>query len=328
MALGLKRIVLQWLLLLLIAGAFFYIVFSRHELLNIVAGIEIEDIFFLAIISICSILSNSLTLKVVLNSFNVFPSLKECFGISSVNSMGNYLFTWGGGTVGKALYLKKRHGFSYSSLLSSTAATYILDLLCASVLGMISLTLVGGLDKSWGRSLFAGFFFLGILSVVLAMLPVSFTFFGERIGNVLREVAKGWRQIKGNRRLICKLVFLLLTNQLLNAAEIFVSYRAFSINVDMASSILMGVIASLSIVIKLTPANLGVQEGVIAFSSHMLGIGFGEGLLAAGLIRVVSLCVIFILGGFCSFFMFGTERKSVVAEGDQLYSMERDVKEK
>lgn len=39
---------------------------------------------------------------------------------------------------------------------------------------------------------------------------------------------------------------------------------------------------------KMTPANLGVQEAVVASSSYSLGIGFEKGLLAAGLVRVIA----------------------------------------
>ena len=47
---------------------------------------------------------------------------------------------------------------------------------------------------------------------------------------------------------------------------------------------------------KVLPANLGVYEGSIALSSQLLGVGFREGLLAAGLVRVVSIFVMLIFG--------------------------------
>ena len=89
---------------------------------------------------------------------------------------------------------------------------------------------------------------------------------------------------------------LLLLNFILSTAELALSYSAFSIDIALEEAVLMEAISRFSGIIKILPGNLGIYEGSIALGSQILNVGFSEGLLAAGLVRVVSICVILIFG--------------------------------
>jgi uncharacterized protein (TIRG00374 family) len=112
----------------------------------------------------------------------------------------------------------------------------------------------------------------------------------------LSGIAKGLDLIRRDRKLVIKISFLLFFNFLLSIAELALSYGAFSIDISLVEVILIDVISLFSGIIKILPGNFGVYEGSVALSSQILGVGFREGLFAAGLVRVVSIFVMLIFG--------------------------------
>lgn len=295
--------VLKWLLSIFIFVVIVSYILPRSELLNVAKGVNLYSIAILSVLASFSLFSNSIILKMLLSSFNVHIPVVESFAVSSFNALGNYLTALGGGTLSKAVYLKKRYDFSYSAFVASMSATHIVDLLMVSLLGCIVLVYVSGLVMLWGKVLFIGFLFLGILTFCLLVLPLALPPFAGRIFNALRDIIDGWSMLKKRRRLLVQLSMLLLINHLLFALEFLVGYEAFSLKIGIADAVLIGVLSSLSTIIKITPANLGVQEGVIAFSSQLLGAGFGEGLLVAGLLRMVSVVLFSFYGGLLGFYI-------------------------
>jgi hypothetical protein len=60
---------------------------------------------------------------------------------------------------------------------------------------------------------------------------------------------------------------------------------------------------SFSLLVRITPGNLGIQEAVVSLSSGLLGIGTGQGLLVSLLIRVATMIPTFTLGPVFSFLL-------------------------
>lgn len=301
---------MQWFLLLILLLVFVAYLLGHRDLWLVVREINSGSIAVLAGISSLLLLSNGMILKVLLGTFSLNISLRDCFGISALTAMGSYMASFVGGTFGKALYLKKRHDFPYSAFLSSMSAAHIIDFFWISLLGCSVIMMTGGLSAVWGPALLAGFLLLGFSALVLLVFSLRFSVncCEGKLFKAFADFMEGWRIIRRDRSLIGKISVLLLANQILTASELFVGYGAFSIKIGIAEVLLMGVITSISFVVKLTPANIGIQEGVIAFSSHLLGAGFDEGLLVAALLRVISLIVVFFFGGLFGVPIFRNKR--------------------
>lgn len=60
--------------------------------------------------------------------------------------------------------------------------------------------------------------------------------------------------------------------------------------------LLSSTLLAFSVLIKITPGSLGITEGIIVFGAQIFDITTAQSLLAAGLIRVVNLALIFTLG--------------------------------
>lgn len=304
-----KKAWLKWALLLLTFGVIVNYFFNRPEVLGVVQEVNPNNILVLAGISCLCLLSYGLILNSLLRTFNISVPMHECFGIFSLSALGNYVTSFGGGTIGKAVYLKRRYRFPYTDFLASMSATHILNLFLASLLGCSVVSLTDWVSPSWGATAMAGFLLSGFLTFGLLVYPFKFEINRIKIFKVMADVVDGWNIIKRDKGLIIKISLLLLVNHLLAAAELFAGYSAFSISVSIADVILLGVISCFSMVIRVTPANLGIHEVLVALSSHLLGVGFEEGLLAAGLLRVVSLFIAILSAGTFGAFLLLKEKQ-------------------
>lgn len=307
--------VLHVLFLFVIVIALIYFFSRQKDALSLLRGINVNGVYILVGISPLFLLSNALILKKILHLFNVQLLLRECMGLCSATAAGNLLISFGGGTITKAVYLERRHAFPYTAFLSSMSAVYLIDLLLVGVLGSTVIALKGLLDSREGIAAFVGFLFLGVIALVIMTAPVRFKGLNGWIAMKLGGLVRGWERIKSDRNLIFTIGLLLLINNILAAIELMAGYYAFSTEVDFPTALLIGMLTGLLTVIKLTPANLGVQEGVIAFSSTVMGIGFEKGLLAATLIRIVSMVMIFISAGIFGGYLFSSNDSSKRCNG-------------
>lgn len=300
--------VLHILFLFIIVIALIYFLSKQEDALSLLKGINVNGVYILVGTSPLFLLSNALILKKILHLFNVRLLLRECMGICSATAVGNLLTAFGGGTITKAVYLERRYAFPYTAFLSSMSAVYMIDLLLVGIMGSTVIALKGLLDSREGIAAFVVFLFLGIIAFTLTVAPVRFKDRNGRIARKLVDLVRGWERIRADRKLIFSIGLLLLINNILAAIELMAGYYAFSTKVDFPTALLIGMLTGLLTVIKLTPANLGVQEGVIAFSSMFMGIGFEKGLMAATLIRIVSMVMVFISAGIFGGYLFFSDR--------------------
>lgn len=295
-----RKKLVQWLTLLIVLGAIGLYIRNHSEILRVASDVNPVSALIIFLLTSFYLLTNGLILKVLLNAFCEKISIMDSLGLSALTAMGNYLTSLGGGTISKAIYLKRYYGFSYPSFFASISATQIIDLFWVGLLGSVTVAFYYGFSEPWALTLFLCFFSLFIMAASLIILPFFFQMPGGGILRYLRDVSVGWNIIRQKENVFIKLSSLLLLNHTIASIEIFVGYYAFSKVIDIEEAFLLALITGILLLVKLTPANLGIQEAAVATVSHIIGIGFDEGLLAAGLIRVVSIGMIFLVGGLFS----------------------------
>jgi uncharacterized membrane protein YbhN (UPF0104 family) len=224
--------------------------------------------------------------------FGVRLNVTEWYGLPAVTTMGNYLTPASGGLVARAVYLKQRYGLSYPRFLSLLSSGYLVNFLVISAVGML---LVLGRHSQDARVFSLALFFLAVFTVILFLLhrPVPLPDGEGRVKRFLRDVMSGWPLMKSRTSLIGKLIALSLVNILLGGSSLWLAFNALGYPVPGADAILVSLLQAFSLLMSVTPGNLGVQEGIVSLSSGLLGYGLGAGLLAALLVRAVT--VLFIL---------------------------------
>ena len=274
---------------------------SQRHLLEYLKNVNLSTVAYLIVIMILFQITNGLILREVASKFNIKLIRKEWFGLPFVTSMGNYITPFSGGMIARASYLKYRHSFPYAQFVSVLGASYLVYFWVAGIAGIITLMLP--FERSmlyWELILFFAGVVLAISS--LAMLPTVKIPGSNWVAVSLNNAIDGWILIKRDLLLLVKLALYTLANILLNGLTFWLAFVALSdSSLSFGTIFLISLFSSFSILIKITPGNLGISEAIITFSSGFLGVGAGLGLMVSLLIRAASMIPIFTLGPVFSF---------------------------
>jgi len=272
-------------------------------------------IVVLALISLVSYFAIAILNNVLLRALKVIMPLGESFMLSIVTGFYNLITPFRGGMAVRAVYLKKKYDFAYVNFLASLSAVYVLTFLVGSLLGIISTLLI-----YFQTGIFSWVLFGIFDAVFLAMLIIIFVSpqFKERKNKWLNrfiKVINGWHLIKKNGRVILVTSFVTLIQILLSSLMMWLQFRVFGLDVSFTAAVFLSAIGSLSILIGLTPGNLGVQEAIVVFSAATIGISATDSLSAALLGRAVSLVVLFVLGPIFSYVLLKRNGKNKDGKG-------------
>ena len=130
---NLKKILSPILLVVTLALIAYYISkhlsdFSELSLINPLWLIPLAVLFL--IVS----WTNGIKIKYLAEPFGIKLIFKEHFGLSVVTSFYNMITPFRGGLAAKAVYLKNKHGFSYTNYLATVAGLYVINFFVASIL--------------------------------------------------------------------------------------------------------------------------------------------------------------------------------------------------
>lgn len=289
------------ILIIIIVGLGFYLK-ANEELLSSLSKISLASVLWLIAIRILFMATNGLFLHAFAAKFGVHLSPKEWFGLAVVTTMGNYITPFSGGLIARAAYLKRRHAFPYAQFAASLAANYLVTFWIIGVIGLLAMiTLVPAGLFSWAVTLwFSG---VTIALSILTMLPAVRLPGSNRLVRTINTVMEGWTLVRKDSLLLMRLALYTLINVLLNGLSFWLAYHALKIPISFAAALLISLLAVFSILVNVTPGNLGLQEAVISLSSGLLGAGVGQGLLVALLIRATTLAPAFSLGPIFSFWL-------------------------
>ncbi len=235
----------------------------------------------------------------------------EAFAISIVTGFYNLITPAHGGMAIRAVYLKKKHGFSYTNFLSSLIGIYIINFLISSLLGLISLILIYFYYNIFNKIIL--FIFLGFLIPTLFITTFSPKFKETRYDliNKIIKVANGWHLIKNNKKVILVTILTTMSSLLTTVILTIIAYHIFGIEINFIKSLFLASIGFLSIVISITPGNLGIAEVIAVFSALILGITPAQSLSVAVLIRIVQIIVMVTLGPIFSYILLKHKPKSL-----------------
>lgn len=248
------------------------------------------------------VFANGIFIKFILGPFNKFIAASEAFYLSVISSIGNFFAPAGTGFVVRAVYLKKKHGLSYSEFISTLSGNYVLVFLVSSFVGLASLL---ALRQHYGVQwlvLFVFFCALFIVSLLISLFRPKLPEFGGRkdsrsknLIEKVRRVINGWGMIASDRQLMVKLLGLSLVNLSLTVVIYWSIVQSIGLSISLPALLLFSVLGSLSIFVNITPANLGIKEAIYIFSASILGFSVGEMILIALVDRGVQFIVLLAL---------------------------------
>jgi len=296
-------------LLVTVAGIGLYLDRNRevYDKLWVIPVWSVLPLFFLGLLTLAT---NGLYLKIFARKFDLKLRAREWFGLAAVTAMGNYLTPLSGGLMARAAYLKHRHEFPYSRFLVMLAANYLIAFAVIGVAGTIAmLTRFGTGGFSW--MVFLLFAATALAMPLVLLLPCGREVSDCRVLRFIQSALAGMDVIRRDGALLWKLVALTLWNVSIGAALYFTAFRTIGVPVPFGLALLIHLLTSYTVLLNITPGNLGVQEIITTVAAALLGAGAETGLLAALIVRAVTILCAFALGPFFSYLL----SKELMASG-------------
>jgi len=269
---------------------------SQRELLVYISNISPYRLIILVFLIMLFQMVNGLILKDIAHLFDIRLSAREWLGLPFVTSLWNYITPFSGGMAARASYLKYRHDFAYARFISVLAATYVLFFGIACITG-VSILLISNIGDDYFLHLFLFFISILVAVIFVALIPLGRLRGNNRYIEAFNHALEGWDMIRNDYMLLARLALYSLASIVVNGVTFWMALTTLSDRVFSFSGVfLISILSCFTLLVRITPGNFGISEGVVGLCSGMIGIGTGIGLMTALLIRAVSLIPIVLLG--------------------------------
>jgi uncharacterized membrane protein YbhN (UPF0104 family) len=228
-------------------------------------------------------------------TFAVHLNFVEWFGLSVVNTFGNFITPFRGGAVSNAVYLKRRHGFAIAAFVGVLAATSVIAFWLNAVVGLVSLAWI-----YWSYGYFSMVALLVFGGGFAALTGVIW--FAPRVGEPANpflarfaRAVNGWHQIKSYRKQVLETALLNLLNVVLMTTITMLEFRVLGLELPLAKALFLSIFPAFSLLVSITPGNLGIREGFAVFSGMVASVAVPEVLAVSVLDRLMTFGLSFVL---------------------------------
>ncbi|MFH1367087.1 MAG: lysylphosphatidylglycerol synthase transmembrane domain-containing protein [Patescibacteria group bacterium] len=290
--------IITFLALLFLAVYYLARNYASFQKLSLVSP---ELIVCMVLFFITSYVCMGMYTRSLLTPFGIVMRAGESFMLAMITGFYNLITPFRGGLVVRAAYLKKKYQFSYTDFLASLAGMYVIVFLISGLLGLFSILFIFQSTSDYNLLLVSIFSIVVIAMLVIIIFSQHFPRLNGRWLGKISRVAQGWNLIKNNTQVVFSVILFSLAQLLLLTLMLNLQFRVFGVNVSYFGTLILASMANLSLLISITPANLGINEAVIVFSAATLGISPTVSLASALLGRAVQIIVLFILGPIFSY---------------------------
>jgi uncharacterized membrane protein YbhN (UPF0104 family) len=219
-----------------------------------------------------------------------------------VSRLVNFLVTQGGNLY-RLVLLKKKHNFSYTNSIGVTAFLVWINALIALT---ASTYFLAGFERNsylHGVSLLS-WSVLALVVMLLGPLLIVWSIQSFRRSSIWQSrmlrpfanIADFFTASLKNGRLLAQLTILSTVHFCFFVGVNYFSFQAIDQPVDLAIVCIFTTAFVFTRYINVVPGNIGLSELVGGLVSEQMGVGFGNGLLVSGIVRIVEVIMILLIG--------------------------------
>jgi uncharacterized membrane protein YbhN (UPF0104 family) len=280
--------------LLILACLGLWIWLHRDE----VASIELAwpaALMLCAAAQLASILIVGPLFYVMINKLRRCIGLAECVALSILTNAVNMLVPLQGGAGVRALYLKQRHGFHYSSFLATLYGYNVLRVLVCTLGGTAALVwMVVGEHRDGLAPILTGALICLAVSTAACCLP-RVPARGWWLTDRLAAFTQGWHTLRARPQFLLLLTTLVALQLAAEVATFWTACAAIGVRLSPVEAMAIGTLGTLVTVLGLTPGGLGLFEAMSAFVSSALALNPVYSVMAALVARVVLVGLLLLL---------------------------------
>ncbi len=267
---------------------------------------------------------NGIFLKLTTIDFGINMKFLEYTSISILTTFGNIFLPFRAGFGIRAVYLRSKYGFDYTSFLASMAGNYIVIFNLSSLIALAATAKIYCERGYWNST-------LTIILLAIALFTLYTIFFAPESAAVVPfkpvrdradSVLQGWSVIRKSKKNIFYLFLLSLVNLLLMALITSLEFSALGITdvtgspITFLQSVFLATLSSLSLLVGITPGALGVREGILMLTSQFVSIAPAQMLAVSILDRAINFSLLLILFKFASRYLHTLLGRSPEVRGD------------
>lgn len=274
--------------------------YRNIQLFQVLSDFSIEQISCLIFLACIPPFINSLRFREVIRLFGGNLVFKEWYGLTICNTFYNYIFPGQAGLILRAGYLKKIHNFPYVSYMGLVGVNYIINIGVAAAIAFLLTTHMIFLKKNQFQFIENVFLLSSLILVILFinLIILRKTNFVAAL-NYKKEFLKRIYNLvttQGFNKRIFRIVVYQSLVILLVSIRLCYLFTFFNIYVEISYVILIQILINLTLIIAITPGNIGVSEGVMSFVMSVLGFE-AEVVFAAMMVdRAITILFFSILG--------------------------------
>lgn len=274
---------------LLLTLSFFY---SHHKEIASLKDIPLRFLILLFSLHIIQVLLNAVNFKLNIDITGTKAKASEWIGLRLIGQFGNYISILRGGSVASLAYIKYRYGHSLKKLFAIFMVNTVV--MTYAVLSFIPAILIYYTFKVS---------FPIILIITLPPILFIYTCLSksliklQSINFINRNVraTQSLSLIHNHTKTWNKVILVNWVTILISSYSFYIGFMAINIEIDYLTCIVFVVLCTLTNIISLTPANIGIQEIIIAYvTSNLTNIPFENAIIVASLIRAINIAISFI----------------------------------
>ena len=224
-------------------------------------------------------------------NFSLFDTLALPFSIN----LWSYIIPVQGSLVFSTFFLKKKYRLEYNKGLPMSIYFILNNWFVVGVIGLL-LCIINNIFNS---IIFLFSFLILLPFIVLALSHTNIIFlkkFSVRFTNFLQNVNANLSKLILNFRLNLSMLFFSSMVVLINFFWFYIICLEFSINISVIQTLLLSFFTLIIQLLKLTPANLGIQELFTGIYFEAIGQDYSIGIFLALFWRLSSLPLILLFG--------------------------------
>lgn len=282
----------------------FYFVYQYREDFYKISSISFSYLLPALLLAFCSYVGNGNFLRLMLQKYTITISLQESTAIALLTTFFNTIMPMQSGAALRAVYLKKRHNFNYTSFFVTLYAIYVIVLFNVSCIGIVVSALI--YVKYTIISYFVcGLLILGFLVLgTIFIVPVNIPNQNRRLFQLFKKTIDSWNQIRKDKKFVLQLQSLQLINFTIRTLLMYLVFLSMGLSLPIEKVIYFQIITSIMSFINITPGAIGIQETLFLLVGKLFSIKTADILIMSLLLRSVSLAVNFTCAPFASYILF------------------------
>jgi len=263
---------------LFLVGYVVFFLYTNPEELYILQDLNISIITFIMLIKLATLIVNSLFNKELLRGFDLKITIFESIYLSSITFIGNLYLPFRSGGNFRMIYLNRKYKFKSPELVSIYIYFFVVTIFLNSTIGLAALFTLKPKDGfDYYISLVTFLIFLNLSYLMLFRKFKNYeSFQSVALFHWYKNIKMNWMRITRNSNLQIKLISFTFINYLLFGIEALIIFSVLLNSIDLVSVFYYNSVSVLSSLASITPASLGIKDGIIIFSSNILNLNISD----------------------------------------------------